>query len=113
VRGDKCLVGFSSQSSGVSIVVVNSELHVSVLADLVEPNNALETTVVRCAQDDNVDYILHRREGEKNTLLCLFLHGGPHSAVTTAWSKFVDMMMQENISVMAPNYTGYCVFCFI
>ncbi|KAH8582958.1 prolyl oligopeptidase family [Cryptosporidium sp. chipmunk genotype I] len=42
---------------------------------------------------------------EKSPLL-LFLHGGPHSIITTNYNHFLTFLVSIGYTILAPNYTG-------
>jgi hypothetical protein len=103
-RNDHALVGLNSQAEGISIVVVaGSKLaQTAVLASpLIEARKGVRLSVVRCAENEDVDSILVQPENA--TKLCLFLHGGPHSAFSTEWNVIVDALLKENIAVLMPG----------
>jgi acetyl esterase/lipase len=103
-RNGVCLVGLAAQrSTSVYVVTQGSEWR-CVGPEVVRSSVELaESAVVHV--DDDSDYVVHRL-AKPGSMLCLFLHGGPHAAVDTAFHNVFDALLSSGVSVIAPNYLG-------
>ena len=112
VHRSECSVGRSNQADGISIGTVSLKSGVlewkCISASLFAPRASVLTNVVRCEEDDRVDSIVHRLASSK--CLCVFLHGGPHSAVDTSFSAMMDSLLEAGMTVLAPNYLGVEIY---
>lgn len=103
VTGD-CLAVSSSQLA-CRVVRVTPAGHQTLVYD----NRTVDATASVVAEvvdeGDSLCYALHRRDSSSN--LAVLLHGGPHSAASTAWSRQVDAFLRDaNHSVLVINYVG-------